>query len=95
MRIRGSLEAGDDVLHNVTLWSDAAREVTHLDAETLSGLWELCDSIDGKTAFLQALNAHIQHTYLFNCSLRVWRRGGNAGYFEAQVNVNDAELHVQ
>jgi len=99
MRLKGSLVEGDtedhtDELPNVTFWSDAAREVTHLDGETVSGLWEACETPEGRTAFLTALNAHTSKTYTFNCTLKLWRKGAAGSGAEAQVNVNDAEIHA-
>ena len=99
MRLKGSLvdgvEMGDaEELSNVTFWNDAAREITHLDAETVSGLWEGCESSEGRDTFLAALNAHTDKTYTFNCGLKLWRPAGAGSSVVAQVNVNDAEIVV-
>ena len=91
-RFKAKLTDGRNILDKVTMWPDAAREVTCLDAETVSDLWEKCDEAEGKEAFLDAMNQHLYHSYVFNCSLKTWKFGGDDNRsVEVQVSVNNAE----
>ena len=94
LRLRMSAALFDDEgdLDNATLWSDAAREVTCMDAETVSGLWEKCDTAEGKEAFLTAINAHIDRKFVFNCSLKVWQISSEEERKVVQLHVNSAQV---
>ena len=90
MRFTVTLEdASGAYLRGVTLWSEAAREVTQLDVETAVGMWEACETPEGRKAFLTALNANLGNSFDFNCSVKAGDDGSQKG---TRINANNAEL---
>ena len=73
----------------MTLWSEAAREVAQLDVETAVGMWEACETPEGRKAFLTALNTNLGNSFDFNCSVKAVADGSQKG---TRINANNAEL---
>ena len=75
----------------VTLWSEPCREIFQTDAGTLQGLWEECESQEGKTALIDALNANLTKKYTFQGVIKAWMHGKGKGQCQIQVSINAAE----
>jgi hypothetical protein len=68
----------------VTLWNTPSRRMFHVDGATLEGMWALCDTADGRKAFLDKLNAAANKKFLFVGTVSKWRG-------DVQLNVNDVQ----
>ena len=55
----------------------AARAFTLSDVETMMGLWESCDTKEGREVFLEKLNAHAEEEMSYVCSAKVWAPSGD------------------
>ncbi len=90
LKVKGTLlNNGTEV--PVTFWPDAARELFKTDAGTLQGLWEQCESEEGRQRLLDTLNAHVAKLYMMQGAMKPWTHGKDGGKVSIQVNINNAE----
>jgi hypothetical protein len=82
-------------LSGVTVWDDAVRTILETDASTVVNAWQNCGTEDGKAAFLQMLNLHLDRTFRLECQAKLWCFGKGNVSKTVQYHVNSASVFLE
>ena len=92
IKLSCSLQDNTNILENVTLWDNPARDILGLNGADLAELWYACDSEDAeenKEALLEALNVNANKSFQLICAASVRRWGsGPLSLRNVQVSID-------